>query len=65
MKIIVNGSAMDSDATTLAELLDALGQGSAKVATALNESFVPAGLRASQHLSDGDRIEIVAPRQGG
>lgn len=56
---------MDSDATTLAELLDALGQGSAKVATALNESFVPAGLRASHPLSDGDRIEIVSPRQGG
>lgn len=65
MKIIVNGAAMDSDATTLAELLDALGQGSAKVATALNESFVPAGLRASHPLSDGDRIEIVSPRQGG
>jgi len=28
-------------------------------------AFVPAGARAGRRLTDGDRIEIVAPRQGG
>lgn len=65
MKIIVNGKLRDSDATTLAALLDRLGKGQAKVATSVNETFVPKTLRAATHLHDGDRIEIVAPRQGG
>ena len=65
MKITVNGSPRDTAATTLAALLDDLGQGDAKLATAVNESFVPAALRASHALAPGDRVEIVAPRQGG
>lgn len=65
MKLIVNGEAQEVAAATLAEALDVLGYGEAKVATAVNEDFVPAGLRAGHALSDGDRIEIVAPRQGG
>ena len=39
--------------------------GEAKVATALNGEFVPARARAATPLKEGDRIEIVAPRQGG
>lgn len=65
MKIIVNGTAIDSDATSLANLLEELGKGEAKVATAVNEGFVPVGLRDQTTLSEGDRVEIVAPRQGG
>ncbi len=65
MKLIVNGTAMESAAKTLADLLDELGKTEAKVATAVNEAFVPAGARATQILDDGDRVEIVAPRQGG
>lgn len=65
MKITVNGEAKTLEAATLAEALEALGYGSAKVATAVNEDFVPAALRAVTPLSDGDRLEIVAPRQGG
>ena len=65
MKLIVNGEAQEVVAETLAEALDVLGYGEAKVATAVNEDFVPAGLRAVHALNDGDRIEIVAPRQGG
>lgn len=64
MKLIVNGEAQEVVAETLAEALDVLGYGEAKVATAVNEDFVPAGLRAGHALNDGDRIEIVAPRQG-
>ena len=37
----------------------------AVVATALNGAFVPKRLRAETPLREGDRIEIVAPRQGG
>lgn len=65
MKLIVNGEAQEVEALTLAEALDVLGYGEAKVATAVNEDFVSAGMRAGHALSDGDRIEIVAPRQGG
>lgn len=65
MKIIVNGTPHDSTVGTLAELLIELGKGDAKVATSVNEAFVPKMLRSGQALKDGDRVEIVAPRQGG
>lgn len=52
-------------ASRLAEALDELGYGGATVATALNGSFVPAPQRAATALSAGDRLEVVAPRQGG
>ncbi|MQY44260.1 sulfur carrier protein ThiS [Epibacterium sp. SM1969] len=65
MKITVNGEAQTLAATLLSDALIELGYGDAKVATAVNEEFVPATLRASSALRDGDRIEIVAPRQGG
>ena len=35
------------------------------VATARNGEFVPAGLRAGTPIQDGDRIEVLAPMQGG
>ena len=65
MKIIVNGKEVETDKKTLAELLDELGQGNARVATAVNEVFVPAKARMTQNLFAGDRVEIVTPRQGG
>ena len=65
MKIMINGSATEVRAGTLAAILDELGYGDAKVATAVNESFVAAAARGQTTLAPGDRIEIVAPRQGG
>ncbi|MAU52974.1 MAG: thiamine biosynthesis protein ThiS [Roseovarius sp.] len=65
MKITVNGTPRETGAATLAALLEELGHGGAKVATAVNEGFVPAAQRAATPLRDGDRVEIVAPRQGG
>lgn len=65
MKITVNGSPVDSTAGTLAALLAELGKADDKVATAVNEAFVPVGARATHALQDGDRVEILAPRQGG
>jgi sulfur carrier protein len=65
MKLVVNGEDRDVAAATLAAALTALDFGEAKVATALNGEFVPARAREATPLKDGDRIEIVAPRQGG
>ena len=65
MKLKLNGAPLDSDAPTLAALLEAEGFGGAKVATAVNGSFIPASLRASHPLSSGDSIEVLAPMQGG
>ena len=65
MRIIVNGEAAELAAATLAEALSQLDLRDAKVATALNGDFVPARFRATTPLKDGDRVEIVAPMQGG
>lgn len=65
MKITLNGTRIEVQAATLAAALDELGYGGAKVATAVNESFVPAAMREQTMLAPGDRIEVVAPRQGG
>lgn len=65
MKIVVNGETRKVEGETLEAILIELGHGEAKVATALNEDFVPASLRAETKVEAGDRLEIVAPRQGG
>lgn len=65
MKIIVNGTRHEVGAESLAALLDELGYGTEKVATAVNESFVSSAARDGTTLEPGDRVEIVAPRQGG
>jgi sulfur carrier protein len=65
VKLVVNGEPRDVRAATLAEALQSLDYGEARVATALNGEFVPARARAGTRLKTGDRIEIVAPRQGG
>ncbi len=65
MKLVVNGEPQEVPAATLADALQSLDLAEAKVATALNGEFVPARARAATLVKDGDRIEIVAPRQGG
>lgn len=64
MKIVLNGKPREVRAQTLADLL-AECQLSGRVATAVNEEFVPSSLRFAHELSDGDRVEVVAPMQGG
>lgn len=64
MKIVLNGEPCKVRAETLSELLAERGF-SGRVATAVNEDFVPSSLRLSHQLSDGDRIEVLAPMQGG
>lgn len=65
MKIVVNGEASETSAHTLAELLAELGLGEAKVATALNGAMVRAVRRIATPIAEGDRVEILAPMQGG
>lgn len=65
MKLIVNGVEREVAAVTLSAALEALEYADAVVATALNGEFVPARARAETPVNEGDRIEIVAPRQGG
>ncbi|MET0497796.1 MAG: sulfur carrier protein ThiS [Steroidobacteraceae bacterium] len=65
MRILVNGALHETDASDLAAALQDLGYGEAVVATALNGEFVPAPSRPGTRLTDGDRIEILAPMQGG
>jgi sulfur carrier protein len=63
--VLVNGERTETGAGSLAELLAQLGYGEEAVATALNGAFVPRRARGGTPLRPGDKIEIVAPRQGG
>lgn len=65
MRIFLNDEARDIEAATLAMALDVLGFGGRKIATAVNGRFVAAAVRPATKLADGDRIEVVAPMQGG
>lgn len=65
MRIFLNDDAHDVEPGTLAAALEALGYGGRKIATALNGRFVAAPARSATRLSDGDRVEVVAPMQGG
>lgn len=65
MKLIVNGKALEAGAETLAELLVELDYVGRRYVTALNSEFVPHAERADRSLAEGDRVEILAPMQGG
>ncbi|MGH8219025.1 MAG: sulfur carrier protein ThiS [Steroidobacteraceae bacterium] len=65
MRIIVNGASRETAAHDLASALAELGFGEAVVATALNGEFVAAGARTVTGLAEGDRLEVLAPMQGG
>ncbi|RWD66127.1 MAG: sulfur carrier protein ThiS [Mesorhizobium sp.] len=65
MKLIVNGEALDSAAATLAALLAELDYEGDWLATAVNSDVVHKANRAEFRLSDGDRIEVLSPMQGG
>ena len=65
MKILVNGAWRDTQSRELAHALEELGYGGTVVSTALNGEFVAAAQRADTVLADGDRLEVLAPMQGG
>lgn len=65
MKILVNGVWHDTASVDVASTLKELGYGESVVATALNGEFVPMGARSQAALAEGDRLEVLAPMQGG
>lgn len=65
IRIIVNGSRLETGAGTLDALLREIGRDGARVATAVNGNFAPRSMRGEVVLSEGDRIEILSPMQGG
>jgi sulfur carrier protein len=65
MRILVNGVWRDTDAVKLAAALGELGYGGKVVATAVNGEFVSTEARAHTTLAEGDRVEVLAPMQGG
>jgi sulfur carrier protein len=65
LQILLNGKGYTTEASDLDELCAALGFADAKIATAMNGSFVAASERKATKLADAAEIEIVAPRQGG
>jgi sulfur carrier protein len=64
-RLLVNGEPHEVASSSLSALLDELGYGGQKVATAVNGEFVAERMRHETRLVPGDKIEIVAPRQGG
>ncbi|KUP90538.1 sulfur carrier protein ThiS [Tritonibacter horizontis] len=65
MKILVNSEPREITGPSLAAALMELGYTSPAIATALNGQFVARDARAAQPLAPGDRVEVLAPMQGG
>lgn len=65
MKIVLNGQATETRATTLAALLDEQQIARGSVACALNGDFVPRGLYDATAIDEGSKIEVLSPMQGG
>jgi sulfur carrier protein len=65
LKLTVNGEDREVSADTLAALLAELDYAGGWLATAVNSTVVRVADRAACRLRDGDRVEILSPRQGG
>jgi sulfur carrier protein len=65
MKIQVNGAWREVRAAQLAAALEDLGYAESVVSTAVNGEFVAVHAREQIMLCDGDRLEVLAPMQGG
>lgn len=65
MKITLNGVEREVAESGLEQALRELGYCDGTIATAVNGEFIPKTQRLDIVLSEGDRVEIVAPMQGG
>ncbi|MEM1208452.1 MAG: sulfur carrier protein ThiS [Planctomycetota bacterium] len=65
MQVVVNGETTETDARTIAELLDRLGLAGRPVAVERNRSVVPKRAHADTPLAAGDRLELVTLVGGG
>ncbi|EFO34042.1 thiamine biosynthesis protein ThiS [Roseibium sp. TrichSKD4] len=65
MNLTVNGEEKAVSAATLADLLPELEFEGDWLATAVNSELIAADGREAFQLSEGDKVEILAPMQGG
>ena len=65
MRILVNGAWRETHGVELDTLLKELGYGDSVVSTAVNGEFVAVAARSGTALAEGDRLEVLAPMQGG
>lgn len=66
MNVAINGEARTvAEASTLADLLSALGVPAASVATAVNGEFIPRESRQHHLLREGDAVSTFQPITGG
>lgn len=65
MKIYVNGVQTLVESNALEVVLVKLGYQGVTVATAINGDFVPLSQRKNSNIQEGDKLEILAPMQGG
>lgn len=65
MRIIINGEQCEVEADLLDQILVERGFTNPHSATAVNSTFVHKQNRPVTRLKEGDRVEIVAPIEGG
>ncbi len=65
MNVIVNGEALKVTETNLEDLCKRFRDHPHYIATAVNGDFIAVNDRPEFVLKDGDKIEILSPRQGG
>lgn len=65
LTLTINGEPQQCASANLSQVLQALDYCEDRVAVAVNEDFVPRSQYADFQLSEGDRLDIVAPVQGG
>jgi len=65
MQIELNGQRVETEAETVAALLQERQIDAACVASAFNGQFLPRAQYASQRLEAGCRLEVLSPMQGG
>jgi sulfur carrier protein len=66
MTLSFNGESREFAAPlSLSALLQQLGYAPGTVAAAVNGQFIPRSRYAQIELADGDRVDVVAPMQGG
>ena len=65
MQIELNGVNITTDALTLEALMIEYGFSANAVATTVNGAFIPRDARRTTLLSEGIKIEVLSPMQGG
>lgn len=65
MKIYLNGNPIDTHSENLSQLLEEQQFDGSAVATAVDGNFVPRSQYTTTLLCAGQKIEVLAPMQGG